>query len=314
MLKKKFLISVAAIGALLSIANANNITLNYNSINKSEFIQKKVNNAVKTEKQKIKNMEKTLLHDKDRKAILLVLQNFAQALFDLKSQDKVSAEAKLKYAENILKNVKKNIVPIQSRMFLLEFDETPSKAKELVANVKAMIEENNLQWASQILNVIKDELDVFEIDVNKTEFEKVVKKVRKLIKANKLNEAFKTVANAFNNPKIFPKFMLKYPLGLIKATFLVENAKALDSMKQTDYKKIDSLIKEAIQELKLDKELGYFYGNEKLYSKILNELEKIKQRAKKNKTGDYKELNEDLKTLKNNSQKVKNPRNFLIKK
>jgi tetratricopeptide (TPR) repeat protein len=313
-IKEKLLISVAATGMLITTAGANTSVLKHNSINKSEYIQEKVNNAIKSEKKKIKNVNKIMSHDKDRKAVLLALQNFTQALFDLKAKDKVSAEAKLKYAKNVLKNVKKEIVPIQSRMFLLEFEGTPPAAKKLATNIKKMVNKGNLQGTSELLNLMKDEIDVYEIDVNKKGFEKTVDKIYKMIKANKLNEAFKAVAKAFNDPGVFPNFIVKYPLGLIKAAFLVENAKALESMKKIDYKKIDILIEEAIQELKLDKELGYFYGKEKLYGKALNELEKIKQEAEKNKTGSYKELNEVLKTLKINSQKVKNPRNFLIKK
>jgi len=304
---KKILATSLIAGSMLFASGHNILTKSGD-----KKVEQVVTKAIQSEKNNLRAGNEAIKKSVSRKEIVAVIKNMGEALFDLKRQDKVSAEAKIQYAVETLKKVKGDIIPIEARLLILEFKGNIPLAKKMIKTAEEMMKEKNYQGAGEILMLLKDEMDVMEIDINKKVLIKRLEKVLKLIKDNKLNEAFKELAFTFKNPEVFVRMVSKYPLGVIKAAYLIQQAHILNRAETKQYKEILNLIREAKAELELDNVLGYFYSKplQEQYKRLVKILDMLEKQAKANENGTkYPEAEKAVNTIKQNSVKTKkNPR------
>lgn len=310
---KKILLTSLIVGSALFASEYN---VNVLTKNGGKSVKESIVKAIQSEKNKINNGNIAIRRNLSRKEIIVAVKNAAQSLFDLKRQDKIAAESRIKYAIKILNQMKQKIVPIDLRLFILEFKGNIKRAKEMISVAEKMMKEKNYQGAGDVLTLLKDEMDVMEIDIDKDKLKSKLQEILKKIKNNQLEKAFKDLALTFRNPNIFIKAVGKYPLGVIKAAYLIQQAHILNNSNTKEYQKIKNLIKEAKAELKLDSILGYFYIKplQKQYKEIINILDNIEKTATIHKpNGNYNKAEKLINKIKKNSTTTsKNPRYQVI--
>jgi len=308
---KKILATSLIAGSMLFASGHNVLTKSGD-----KKVEQAVAKAIQSEKNNLKAGNEVMKKSASRKEVIVAIKNMGEALFDLKRQDKVSAEAKIQYAIKTLKKIKEDVIPVEARLFILEFRGNIPLAKKMIKTAENMMKEKNYQGASEVLTLLKDEMDIMEIDVNKKALVNRLEAVLKLIKDNKLNEAFKELALTFRNPEVFVRAVGKYPLGVVKAAYLIQQAHILNNAKTKQYKDIASLIKEAKAELELDNVLGYFYTKplQAQYKKLMKILDTLEKQAEANKNGTkYSEAEKAVGKIKQSSVKTeKNPRYQVI--
>jgi hypothetical protein len=287
---------------------------------KENIVQKDINNAIEQELKKVENEKKIINRSTNKKYVLLTIKNMGEALFYLKNKEKIKAEEKIKYVLFLLNNhLKENKVPVDNKTILIKFKGSLKDAKVLIQKAKKNIQKEKYQLASRYLNLLKDELDIVTIFVDTKNLEQRLKEINQLIKNNHLNKAFKKLALTFKDKNIVKKDLYIYPLGIIKAVYLINHSKIINNMKnktEKDYDNIVKLLKRAKKELLLDKTMGYFF-NSKLQREyiylitVLNEL--IEDALKHKESGSYKKITNILSTIKEKTAvKIKNPKNEVI--
>jgi len=228
------------------------------------------------------------------------LQFTNNALIALAHNDKESAQANIEKAlgklEVILsaKNAPK-LLPIDSRVTMVEFVGTKKDVVRTVDAVKDLLDDNKVQVARTLLNTLQSEIDVTVVSLPLVTYPDALKLAAKYIHDNQIEKAKSVLEVALST---FDQTTTVIPLPLLKATDLINVSAQLAK----NGKKEEALkyLAAAEDELDVAEALGYVSHSETTYKALHEAIKHIKKEIKgKNKVEKlFDELKAKLKDFK----------------
>ncbi len=277
---KKFLTSIVVAGLLA--------TNSFAADAKTNEVSK---NAV------VKAQQKAQTDTKLIKGAIKAIQYTQDALIYLNGKDAKKAKESLKKAIAELSDVLNTpnapyLLPIDMNIEAYEFQGKISDVKRLVEKTKELVEENKLPAARQILNSLRSEIDVNVVNLPLATYPAAVNLAIKYLNENKIKEAQDVLNMALNTLVEIEQII---PIPIVKAQSLITQASKLKDNKE----KIQYL-KEAENQLKLAKILGYTSSSDTTYEMLNKKIEHLMSEIEKNhSTGSiFKDLIEKIKEFK----------------
>jgi tetratricopeptide (TPR) repeat protein len=222
------------------------------------------------------------------------------ALIALAHNDKESAQANIEKAlgklEVILsaKNAPK-LLPIDSKVTMVEFVGTKKDVIKTVDAVKDLLDDNKVQVARTLLNTLQSEIDVTVVSLPLVTYPDALKLAAKYIHDNKIEKAKSVLEVALST---FDQTTTVIPLPLLKATDLINVSAQLSK----NGKKEEALkyLAAAEDELDVAEALGYVSHSDTTYKALHEAIKHIKKEIKgKNKAEKlFDELKAKLKDFK----------------
>ncbi len=260
-MKRSLIVSVVAMslmgGAVVAQANV---------INKKELIKKEIAIQKKNFKSASIDIQKGL--SDTLKAIDLLSTN------KNKEATKNLNEA-TKYFNDALKtNPKLGLVPIAHDIAIYQYKGTPNDIKTSVKIAKKMLEKNNLQLARNILDPLRDEIDITTHYIPMSLYPNSTKIAENLLSKGKSKKALQELRIGLST--IVAERVI-IPIPLLASRDLVRAASKLGKTKKKEALK---LLSEAKMELEKAVLLGYTSDHAKEYKVLNNEISGIQKGIK----------------------------------
>lgn len=194
------------------------------------------------------------------------------------------------------------LIPIDSRVEVYEFPGSEKDIEVALITVKALLKENKIQEARRLLNTLRSEIVLKTVNLPLASYPSALKLAAKFIHENRIEEAKNILHEALLT---FVEADIITPIPLLKAQFLIEEAKKLA---KSDKKKALEYLKDAKENLKIAKSLGYTSSSDTTYKMLNDSIEKIETEIEGKKEAQklFEELIEKLKEFKEKSIKTIN--------
>jgi hypothetical protein len=286
-MKKKSLVSVALASLLFGVSSfgANSMNQVVGSSNKKNAINKEVAFQNKKFKMASEDIQKGL---NDTLKAIDALQKK-----DTKNAKKYLSDAS-KYFDKALKsNPHLRLVPIENDIVAYRFGGGPKTIKASVDLAKKMLESNQVQVARELLDPLRDEIDITTHYIPMDLYPNATKIAAKLLEQGKTKEALQELVLGLSTI-VGDEVII--PIPLLTAQDLVITASKLDKKKKKDAL---ALLDQAKIELQKALLLGYttkYSAEYKNLTKLINGIEKeIKGKNRVEKL--YENLKEKFKEL-----------------
>jgi hypothetical protein len=197
------------------------------------------------------------------------------------------------------------LIPIDIRVQILEGVTHLKKIKQLEDELEDLIDDEQYQAARPIVDSLVDEMRVTTTYLPLAIYPAAIDKVVPLIDAGKSDEAemaLITVLDTFvTEQEITPLAIIRAEGNLTEA-FQLEHTG--DLSKQETKNKIEKLVKEAEQHVKVAQALGY--GTKNDYEPLYHGIDALKKAVRKSRIkGEWEEIKKSISTFKN---KIIHPR------
>jgi tetratricopeptide (TPR) repeat protein len=264
---KKFAISTLVASLLLGASlYANSEIKSVKEVNKSA-VKKGEQDALAGQKKLIEEAINSLKYTND-------------ALVALTQNDKEKAQANIEKAlgklEVILsaKNAPK-LLPIDSRVTMVEFIGTKKDVERTVDTVKDLLDENKVQVARTLLNTLQSEIDITVVSLPLVTYPDALKLAAKYIHDNQIDKAKSVLEVALST---FDQTTTVVPLPLLKATDLINVSAELSK----NGKKEEALkyLQAAEDELDVAEALGYVSHSDTTYKALHEVIKHVRKEIK----------------------------------
>ncbi len=207
----------------------------------------------------------------DKAIVLLSAKkpNTKEALSILKE-----AETKLERFLSTHKNL--SMLPVDQQIVVVSFGGTYSDAKHMLEKARKMLDEGRVQDARYIIDQLTDEIDVVNTYLPIAMYRHVLALATKDIKQGKIKDALAVLA-LVRGSLVIDKIVI--PTPFLKAEAYIDKASS-----QKEKKKAIEFLKEAENQLKLAKLLGYAYDFKDEYASIEKQIEKLKKAVQEGKS------------------------------
>ncbi len=228
------------------------------------------------------------------------LQFTNNALIALAHNDKESAQANIEKALGKLEVILSakdapKLLPIDSRVTMVEFVGTKKDVVRTVDAVKDLLDDNKVQVARTLLNTLQSEIDVTVVSLPLVTYPDALKLAAKYIHDNQIEKAKSVLEVALST---FDQTTTVIPLPLLKATDLINVSAQLSK----NGKKEEALkyLAAAEDELDVAEALGYVSHSDTTYKALHTAIKKVRKEIKgKNKAEKlFDELKAKLKDFK----------------
>ncbi len=274
-MKKELLASLALVSLVLGVPS-----LNASTGTKAKSIQKEVSFQNKNFKVASQNIQKGLSDT------LSAISALSKNKSDLAKKNLSDAS---KYFAKALKiDPKLGLVPIEESTVIYRYDGDPKNIKEAVNLAKKALSKNDIQFARDILNPLKDEIVVTTHYVPMDVYPSVTKIASKLLDKGKVKKALQELSLGLST---IVSDRVVIPIPLLTSQELVSIASKMD---KTDKKKVSKFLKRAKIELQKAVLLGYASKHSSEYKSLEKKIDMIQKEIKgKN---EVKKLYEDIKS------------------
>jgi len=284
---KKFAISTLVASLLLGASlYANSDIKTVKEVNKSA-VSKGQQDALAGQKKLIEEAINSLKYTND-------------ALIALAHKDKDAAQKNIEKALGKLEVILSakdapKLLPIDSRVTMVEFLGTKEDVKRTVDTVKDLLDDNKVQVARTLLNTLQSEIDVTVVSLPLVTYPDALKLAAKYIHENQIEKAKSVLEVALST---FDQTTTVIPLPLLKATDLINVSAELskNGKKEEALKYLDA----AEEELDVAEALGYVSHSDTTYKALHETIKHVRKEIKgKNKAEKlFDELKAKLKDFK----------------
>lgn len=156
--------------------------------------------------------------------------------------------------------------------------------KNLKEEAEDLIEDDRVQEASAILANLKSEIVISVANIPLATYPTAMKEAARLIDQNKIDDAKNVIAGALGTIVLTNTII---PLPVARAEYLLSEAEKLSSKKErtkAENKRLNNLMEESRNELKLAEELGY--GEKSDFKKLYAQLDDVLKKSEGGKSGE----------------------------
>ncbi len=280
-MKRELITSVALASLMLGVPALQAA----NVVSKANSIKKEVNFQNKTFKVASKDIQKGL-------------SNTLNAIGALEKNKTAMAKKDLqkstKFFDKALKvDPKLGLVPIEESVSVYQYDGSPKNIKDAIKIAKSMLEKNNLQFARDILNPLKDEIVITTHYIPMDVYPNATKIAAKLLSKGKAKKALLELKLGLST---IVGDQATMPIPLLVSQDFVTMASKIDKTKK---KEATNLLRKA--KIELDKAilLGYATKHSSEYKSLETKITAIQKEIKgKNHVEKlYKDVKKDFKSL-----------------
>ncbi len=251
------------------------------------------NNAVIKAEQKVQKQNQII------KEAINAIRNTQDALIYLNSKQITKAKKAIKNAIADLSDVLNRpnppyLLPVDINIEAYQFQGTLNTIKKAVEQAKMLVIENKLPQARQVLNTLRDEIDVKTINLPLATYPAALNLALKYINEGKVKEAKDVLSMALSTLVEVDTII---PIPLVKAEQLVI---AASKIVKKDKKEAIKYLEEAKHQLILSDALGYTSTSSTTYKMLEKQIKNLEKEIKTNhKTeGLFERLIEALKLFK----------------
>jgi len=182
------------------------------------------------------------------------------------------------------------LIPISSVVRTEEFIGDIKTIKEIKSKVQQSIDKGNFQLARDEISTLVSEVRIETTNIPTISYPLALKTSAALIDDGENNLALENLQSMLNTLMVTEKI---FPLPVIKAEVMINEAVSIDNKSADNQKKIDQLLRNIEYQLLLSEELGYGSGNNE-YSEMMDSIKTLRQSVNTNQ--DTHELFEELKS------------------
>ena len=216
------------------------------------------------------------------------------ALFYLNKNKKEEAIKSIKHALKELQilSIKNHaeLLPVSSNIEIYKFAGDIKTAKELIKKVKNEVAHNKFPAARNTLEMLRDEIDIYTLNLPIATYPATLKMAEKYLKEGKIKVAKDLLRMALTTLVIIKN---EVPLGIINAKGLIIAASKLIKEDKRKNKELAlKYLEEAEKQLKLSNILGYTSTSSTTYKELENKIEYLMKEIKQenNTSSLFKEL------------------------
>ena len=202
------------------------------------------------------------------------------ALIALAHNDKESAQANIEKALGKLEVILSakdapKLLPIDSKVTMVEFIGTKKDVEKTVDTVKDLLDDNKIQVARTLLNTLQSEIDVTVVSLPLVTYPDALRLAAKYIHDNQIDKAKSVLEVALST---FDQTTTVIPLPLLKATDLINVSAQLSK----NGKKEEALkyLAAAEDELDVAEALGYVSHSDTTYKALHTAIKKVRKEIK----------------------------------
>jgi len=202
------------------------------------------------------------------------------ALIALAHNDKESAQANIEKALGKLEVILSakdapKLLPIDSKVTMVEFIGTKKDVEKTVDAVKDLLDDNKIQVARTLLNTLQSEIDVTVVSLPLVTYPDALRLAAKYIHDNQIDKAKSVLEVALST---FDQTTTVIPLPLLKATDLINVSAQLSK----NGKKEEALkyLAAAEDELDVAEALGYVSHSDTTYKALHTAIKKVRKEIK----------------------------------
>ncbi len=213
------------------------------------------------------------------KEIITALQDSYKAVQYLQHKKideakKLLNDATQKFDKALKDNPALDVVPLDEQVAVYENLSSSKEIQKVLDTVKDMIEHHDVQGAREVLDPLRDEMDIVTTSIPMKLFPDATKEAQKALDKKDVKKALTILAGAFNT---LVEDYAVIPLPLLNAQDLILDAAALDKTKKED---ATTLLDAAKAELNKAKVLGYTNSKSPEYKALVDQIDAVKKEIK----------------------------------